>query len=292
MNLKIGVIGNCQARGFARSVSTLLPGCAIVLVHAQRVISGTEAQREHWADNLKTCDIVFTQPAEEPSFGTLTASALEASCRQTVRFPYIAFSGFHPDCHYIRVDGRMLQGPLGPYHSAIVAASFLEGLTERQTASLFNSYTYASLGYFDLFTKSTHALIRDTSALGFDVSAFSSLQHGCFMHTINHPAIEILYEIARQALTGARLTPATTASRPGDELAGAIVWPVYPDLGKRLSIHGSWDFQASATMTSDLENFIQRSFAAYRETDTTFSTPLIDRMRVFISKNFINRRAA
>ncbi len=282
MTLSIGVVGNCQARGLQSILEKAVPGCRTVLVGDGWIFRVDEAKRHQFAADLAACDVVFMQPWGQ-QFGPLSLEAIKAKTDKVVACPYLGFSGFFPDCTHVRLDGKqVMSSGIGPYHSAIVAAAYLEGLPEWRAEMLFNAYTYASLGYFDQYEASAQFLLRDSSRLGFDLTDFTSLRRGVFMHTINHPVIGILAEIARQGLARHGIAFQDPGDSLHDQLGEGAVWPVYPEIARKLNVPGSQEFVVARNQVQSYREFIDSCYETYRRLKREFSAPAIDRARAFI----------
>jgi hypothetical protein len=280
--MKVGIYGNCQAPGFAKSIEALAPGCTTHVYRINDARNASDDKLDEEFELLVQCDILFTQPSLGQTAGRLTPELLASSSKRHIAYPHIAFTGLQPDCHYIRPGGVPINGPMGPYHSAIVAASFLEGISPERSANLFHKFAYACLGYLasDL---SHQTMVREERRHGYDFSAFTSGSRGKFMHTVNHPAISIIFESARQALEKAGVET-EDAAPPDDALARQFSWPLYREIGQRWSIADAEPFVFRAPdreMTG--EEFITASYDAYREIDPLLiATDQIAEARRFI----------
>jgi hypothetical protein len=284
MTVRIGVVGNCQARGFSAAISAAIPRSEVVTISTTRVRSSTEDVRLAWRDSLSKCDVVFSQPKDE-RFGILAADRLENDLRiPLVVYPLIIFSGFHPDSHYACQNDQHFDRPT-PYQSAIIAAAFYENLSESAALALFNSYTYASLGYFDTYDRDAAILTQDFLELGYRLDSF--LKPGvAFMHSINHPGIDIR-SVALQALVKANLAIENPDAAVFDELGVHFSWPIYPEIGERLGVEGGMTFKLTKDDRCGLPDFIQRSYAVYETLNQPVISESIDRARAFIRSEVV-----
>jgi hypothetical protein len=189
-----------------------------------------------------------------------------------VTFPPLFFYGFHPDLVYAWAGEKLLQGPLGDYHSSIVLFGFVHGLSQERVASLFRRDVYEALGFFEMFEESTNHYLGLADAEGFDMRPHLAgwLRHGAFMHSVNHPKSFVLQDVARELL--ARFDPKAYDEAAGrdvsdqmpDFLANGPIFPVYPELGLRLGVRGELLFKpAEAHRRLSLDEFIAASYAAY-----------------------------
>jgi hypothetical protein len=289
MSASFGIVGNCTARGFARSLELLVPGSRAFVFHLGKIATEpSEVRKAGWLKSLAEADIVFSLPLSGGTYGDFEPDKLEKICQKVVRFPYIAFTGYQPDCIYIRKEGRDIQGPMGPYHSALVAGAFLEGLSAARTARLFNNYVFASLGYFDQFEKAAVALQRSATQLGYDIGP---MLHGdVFMHTVNHPTISAIHAVAIQALdlAGIRFDRDLIPNAPDDELRGAARWPIYPGIAQALSKPGgSYEFFHAVLGKKNLHEFVVASHEAFAAVEGGFTAPALDRARRFLQAELV-----
>lgn len=289
--MKIGVLGNCQAHGVAQCIRLLAPQVEVVS-RSVSLADGDNAELiEAIAAEMATCDLALIQTLEEvqPRLAGLFGTVLEKIGTRARRWPPIIFRGFHPDCVYVMRDGRVMDGIVGPYHSALLCAAWAEGLPPERAARLFNAFAYAALGYFQAFDEAAALLSDQAQRHGFDLSAFLDAPAAPFMHTINHPRVEILQSVAAQALDLAGIPRAATAPLPEDDLAQGPVWPAYPDLARR----GGWTPAPASWDPRDMEAGAQR---AYKALDTLADRTLgeapgeqaIHRARAFIRTHVIH----
>jgi hypothetical protein len=256
--MKIGLLGNCQIQGVARSIRLFAPDVEILL----RSVSFTAAEQaetiEMIANDLADCDLALIQSLDDaqPRLTNLFETVIARAT--TRRWPPILFRGFHPDCIYVRHDGRVVDGIAGPYHSALLCAAWAEGLPPLRAARLFNAFTYTALGYFDAFEEAAVLLTAQADRHGFQFSTFLDAPTAPFMHTINHPRIEVLQSIAAQALDMSGITRAPTPPLADDELSKGPIWPTYPELARRrgwMPVPASWD-------PSDMEAVARQAYEA------------------------------
>lgn len=278
--MKLGVFGNCQARGFAASLRSLT-GHETHCYRIQEARTASPGALNEEANIFSSCEIVFTQPSITRSgFGPLDFGELQKLCPKVVPYPHIAYTGLQPDCHYIRPNGISLQGPMGPYHSAIAAAGFLEELPIHRTSSLFNKFTFASLGY--LANDERSPLVLDSETFGYDAAPFIVGRNGVFMHTVNHPAINIVFDVTRQAAGKAGLDTIADSTAPRDELADSFVWPVYPGIAERIGLLGDCLFRPMNKSAMTLHEFVEASYETYRNWGKPFTSAQVERARQFI----------
>jgi hypothetical protein len=258
--MKIGVLGNCQAHGVAQCIRLLAPQVEVVS-RSVALADGDKADViAAVAAEMAACDLALIQTLEEvqPRLTGLFETALAQSGSRALRWPPITFRGFHPDCVYVLRDGRVADGIVGPYHSALLCAAWAEGLPPERAARLFNAFAYAALGYFGAFDEAAALLEPRARRHGFDLSAFLTAPATPFMHTVNHPRVEILQSVAVQALDLAGIARSPTAPLPDDELAQGPVWPAYPELAQR----GGWAPAPASWSPSDIGAVARQAYEA------------------------------
>jgi hypothetical protein len=265
------------------------PGHEVFIVGLDRLPADTD----HVAlgQSLWASDVVFVQRGILDSHKAFQAPGDQANDARVFVFPAIGFTGFHPDCVYLRDGaGGMIHGAAGPYHSALVAACFLEGLTLERAMRLHNSLVYAHLGYFDRYASDYTHLKKHFRFVGFSLDGTIRNGPPVFMHTVNHPRIEMLFGLARQAARLVGLNP-KAATPPDDELAGGYVWPVYPEIATRIGVVGSRTFSAHGNPI-ELEEVCRRSFELFARGGVGEPLPpAVLRAREFIRREVIGLTA-
>ncbi len=235
--MRVGVLGNCQAQGVADSIKSFAPDVDITRHLLVGLHPADRTTTDRVVEDLLSCDVVFLQTLEDrrPEFRSLIMGLVDAHPR-AVRIPVFAFRGFHPDCGHVQRGGQQVQGALGPYHSILGCAGWLEGLPAERTAALFNAFSYAALGYFDVYDQARERLTGQAVALGYELSPLFAACAPPFMHTVNHPTASALHEVARRALEMAGVARSAKAPLPTDHLAGGPIWPIYPDIARRIGL--------------------------------------------------------
>ena len=240
--LKIAFVGNCQAPGIIASLKALLPDALIEGWHfGAQAVTGEELLAR-----LPDFNVVIKNLPDGQAEKLFDLDRLRQLCTKVVVIPPITFTGFHPDITYIMHEGRALPGIVGDYHSAIISAAFALGLPAERVPALFNGLIYASLGYFDAFPQAKHEIIAQHQQHGYDIKSHFAhwLVSGAFMHTINHPRIDVLSTLATMAAIRTELVRPDTPIPQGvnDDLEASGTWPTYPELGHRIGTAGSTVF--------------------------------------------------
>lgn len=287
--MKIGVFGNCQSNGMAQSIFALAPDIDVFRFGVPQAQGRSADEIAEIMEIFSGCDAVFIQPSVKHSINGLSADNFAARCKRIVPYPLISSRVAHPDCQYV-VDqkGNLVLTPLGPYHSAIAVSAYIEGLDVDRALALFNRFTYRALGY-DRIRDDDEVVAKEAKALGYDFSAFFTRPDRVYMHTINHPRIEIIFETARQGLAKLGVAYQRDAKIPEDKLKHSTVWPVYAGLFDRGSVNEDIVFShAARNVAYTLPEFIEISYAAYDAVDVPMKSTALERVRAFIN-NYVVR---
>ena len=264
MALKLAVVGNCQALGVAQCLSLLLPRAEVTGVSWATIISPQHA--EPVAKALESCDLVLSQVTHQDRYGALRADALSGRLERLFYFPRIAFTGFHPDL----IGMAAVKSPLGGAHSALILAGHGLGLPGERIAELFNAYVYARLGYFEEYAKAEAYLIESVRQTELELTEDMADwgRQGAFVHTPTHPAIRVLRSMARALCVRTGLD-IEGAGEPPDALLESVIWPVYPEIAKRLGVAGSLAFNPPGAEAApiDLHRMIDGSLRVYARSD-------------------------
>lgn len=199
-----------------------------------------------------------------PEWGVMSSESLRSKGFKVHPFLGVAFSGYHPDTIYIVVPSGHLQGAVGPYHSRIAVAGFLAGLSVGETVDLYNALAFSRLGYFDAFQQARLFLIKSFSSAGVDLAPYVDAwaAKGCFMHSLNHPKIHVLCDLALIACELIGLEAPDERAHLEfipDNLSQHVQMPVYPEIASRLGVPGQTMFKTS----KDSRNFEFLSLSEY-----------------------------
>ena len=273
---KISIFTNCQGSNLGRCIQALTgtrpPSFAFVPVeHIREPERGLDVVRAALAEN----DVVLMQPLYADAISPL----LPALSQKLLLFPSISFPAFQPDQCYVRIKGTFseVSGPLGPYHSSIVYYAWRAGMSAQQTADLFCDAVYQELRFYDYWDSATQALLEEGARCGMPLEGLLKQwrTRGCFMHSPNHPKLFVVADIARQVMQKLNIAalPIDPLEVVWDNLADTSIWPVYPEIARRIGIEGSYVFKGNnpglpskaPIVSYDLEAFIARSFEAYAQ---------------------------
>ncbi|MFT3729751.1 MAG: WcbI family polysaccharide biosynthesis putative acetyltransferase [Terricaulis sp.] len=251
--MRIAVIGNCQARPFRHCLEALAgPFDDAVTIN----VANAETHRAILADR----DLIFAQP-------DLPQTLSDEHQAKLVTYPKLSTSSFHPDCRVFHTDGGgFIDGPLRQFHSLIIAAGYLEGLSPPRIEKLFNAYVYARLGYMDRVNLHLETLIKHCLSQNYDFTGFvRDTQQEAFMFTPNHPRVSILYIAAQQALQRCGVKAKANARPPADEIDRNFFWPFYPEIAAQSGRRGSEMIFRNFTEAFDLNALIPLYCKYYAE---------------------------
>lgn len=260
----ITILGNCQGHQLAACLRRMLPGVAIDFIRyfdKVDLIARTSGSEKR---------LVLVQ---NPVMSFADAVSNLRQRHDMLDFPAIVHAGFQPDIIRPKVDKALVQGPMGSNHSALILHGYLSGLDETATAGLFRHEVFEPLGYYRARDESDAHMRKQFAKFGLhDESELAPVLAGeCFMHITIHPKLHVVSMLARLLLAKAGIVPEIRHPENfmADEMANNVVWPVYPEIAEQFgTADGEYVFQFKPTPTGTfgLEDFIARSFAAYRET--------------------------
>ncbi len=258
---------NCQLGGLHAALSAMLPDDEVIAVPFQGV------EPPELADLLPTADVWVSSyhPTEaRPILDRLGSGA------ELISVPLLLFTGFHPDIvHVVLPDGRELESAAGGYSSAIVAWGWMQGWSEQEIMARFNPETFADLGYTSAWEGAVRLAryVFDEANADFDAWILPLVARGeVFMLTDNHPSIAALIQLARQVARRLGAPAELVAYRwetvvPDGLLATSTVWPLYPHVAGHLDQPGAYVWRCVNGELIDLETFVSRSLALYRQAD-------------------------
>jgi hypothetical protein len=239
--LRVAVVGGCHVSGISLALRALLPGATVNAWHV-----GVSLPAEKIAEEMPSHDVIVTQGLDLSGWGDLEITKLRekyGATKRVVFVPTTIFTGLHPDLTHVDYQGDVLNTPMGTMHSVIAIAAYTMGINPYQTARLFNAATYEKLGYMNSFQTAAERLIEQLEFYGYNIVPHLDrwLLSGAFMHTANHPRIDVLSSLATLAAIKAELIPPDTMPPEGltDYLGTHERCPVYPEIAKGIGFDGS-----------------------------------------------------
>lgn len=264
------IVSDCATYAYFYGLSALRPKWEIrgATIDIAEKWSTENPPKAGFVQLLQNCEIYIGLPYESLPF----AKWISPQARK-VLIPNFYFRGLQPDCFHL--DGFDSVLGAGNLYSRIVAAAFQIGLSAEQTAKLFNPETYEALDYFGCFAGERENLISRFRNYNIDLSDGIErwLARGSFLHSYNHPRVDVLMEVFKRALSTSDILPVAEVegadlSKIPDALGTMMLWPIYPEIASRHGLPGSLTWrrgQSSNFETLDLDRFIAASFQKLAE---------------------------
>lgn len=274
-SLRVTLLGNCQVDTVGRAMQAMGGDITTQAIETTPTwLKRLHAGEIDAAALLDHSDLVLCQRAGDVH--DWLARRHPAHAAKLRLFPAITYAGFHPDCVYVQGPGGHVQGPTGDYHSAIAFWAWRQGLSVRQALSLFVPDVYEELGYPGYHESSRDALIdagrRAQLALEPLLDRWGTAN--CWMHSVNHPKVGPLVDLAAALLRRESIDPIAIAPDwVDDRLVMWPVWPLYPGLAEAWGLAGAFVFKADRglcptdrpVLTLDLPRWIEASFKRWSE---------------------------
>jgi hypothetical protein len=247
---RIAVVGNCQAFGVAYAMKVMDPTATVD--HFSAIGRSRFANMNLLVKTLETYDYVFTHDFLDGHVKGGGSEDLLRRIPKAVLFPAVTFAAFHPDLIYIQDTTKTLhgfiEGPLGPYHSAIALFAHRAGLSLIETQAMFNENVFEALGYLDIWNEAAQELIEGSKArYGIDLSTdlMNWSRRGVFMYSLVHPMTFVLYDLAKRLWEKVGLTPPSVNFNYYDiyDLARSEIFPIYPPIAKIFGVQGGYLFK-------------------------------------------------
>ncbi len=265
LHMEFKVLGNCQVGGIADSLELLSDGSkvdGILLSNDPKVL---HVELSKYFENIKNPILIHESVR---NIIAANESLLEFDKRENVYIPTISFAAFHPDIQYAFSNGAVVKSGLdSDWNSRIMMWAYLNRLSQSETKTLFRDDVYQSLGYFDEWDKSSELLRKSFNDCGFDYGRWirSVQRTGAFMYGINHPMqiglSQLAVQIAEKIFPNSHVAIEDLHTFTTDYLSH-IVWPVYPEIGDRLGVEGSYHWRVAHKHAS-LTQFIEMCFSAW-----------------------------
>lgn len=253
------LISNCQTLGLARALQMLNPDFTVIPMDYWTAVRNPErARREALTGGYST---VLVSPEVEQAGVDLSGAP------NLTRIPRVVFTAFHPDCVYTVSQGKQIKGPLDAYHSMILIAAHRRGLGVEDARRLFTGAMFEKMGYMDYWVPQRDRLVADYAAFGLDISAEVRRwgRTSSFMHTVDHPKMICLYDIARAVFRSMGVEDCGAKDlMPPDNLSNGVSFAVYPEIGEALGVPGGYRFKRFDDYRHiGLEQLIAESYDVY-----------------------------
>lgn len=254
------VISNCQTHGFANSLQALAPDVEVVPLYPHTF----NRRPRTFNRRLEGFDRLFISPGVER---LMTKAKLER-IPQHVYLPWFGFRAYHPDLVYVEAQGERLKSPADDYHSGIVLAAYLRGMSIADTRALFTMKTFESCQMLGWWDAERSRIIAHCAEIGLDIAPLIAGwgRREAFMYSNNHPKVRVLFDIAKLLVRATGCEPLEGATLPHDNLAMASGFAVYPEIGETLGVSGAYLFKTYDTYRQfGLTEFITGCFDIYAQ---------------------------
>lgn len=248
------VLQNCQTVGLANSLKLQFPGADIDAVDIWAYKSGMEKHDAKLDD--------YSRIIVHPEFLGIQGTALTQMPNLHL-VPSVFFSAYHPDSCYAASSTGGVSSPIGAYNSMICLAAYRSGLSVDQALSMYNARTYELAGYFDVWSQDKKALLETFSKHGLKLAdAFNRWgRYRPFMYSVNHPSIDVVYDLAHEVLISMKLSPIQHSLRPHDNLMNGACFAVYPEIAESCGVQGAPFFKFQGGYgTMPLDAFVRESY--------------------------------
>lgn len=252
------VMSNCQTVGLANCLQAQASDITVL------PLDPGAFNKQRWRSNARmhSFDRLLVYPAIQQEVPKAKIDRID----RHVELPIITFRGYHPDLIYLHNCGRPLSGPISHYHSAIAFACYLQGIGAADATTYFNGQFYERCGYFDIWSGERDRLLAEFSAAGLNIRPYFRDwgRRNAFMYSYNHPRIQPLYDMASALLESQGLPPRRSDLIPHDNLANSAIFPVYPEIGEAVGVHGQYEFRSAGTYRSvGLQEYVDQCFSLY-----------------------------
>lgn len=274
---EILVLSNCQTGGMTACLDLFLPRDRVVGL----AWSDSEEGCARAAAAAAAADLVVTSAPR--GLHTKLVSQYGVDPSKCLMFPGIGFSGFHPDLTIAYGASELIDVfPGVPYQSAIGLWCWKAGLDAQETVDLFTAETMAALGLDRSWDAARQRLAARFEETGWSFADFFlPLQASgrIFMHTVNHPHLSALAQMARVVARRIGATKDDLAAPAEqlipDALSQGAVWPVYPGVAESLGLQSSLLWKIGGGIYS-LDQYLEAQFDALRSARTPITCEIAD----------------
>lgn len=259
----IVVTSNCVTAGLSTALQFLCPGQRIVPLPISDLENTAKVKQALGAAGIWVTAFQFDLPSQ------LQIGQTNPDLR-LFKIPALSFSAFHPDICYARNQNtNELVEP--HYNSRIGVWAYNRGLQVEQALTLFSAETFAKVGYLNNWDSEVQHFQRqfERTDLKNEFAAFylRLRRMGCFMHSINHPRVEMIIELARAIARALQLPTLEKGTEIlfSDTLDN-VNWPIYPPIAESLGLaNGSYVFKlGERSLATSLEAYLRYSYQNYQ----------------------------
>lgn len=232
------VLGNCQAPALGKLLSTVeLKECekAFHVIDVKPFYQFELSEKYFLDDLINGCDLLIYQPHFKKSWESEWRSSdywvKNTSAKYVLSFQSLYFSAYNPELLNIRdARGVNFSGGYSDYHDKRIIQLYLEGKSEEETMNIFPYFQMNKLEVQKVYESTINQTIDREKSQNLDVCLSSYLQRGYnlnrLFHTYNHPANEVLLEVAAQIICKLELQGAKFSGKKLPELLNFDIFPI------------------------------------------------------------------
>lgn len=224
---RIFVLGNCQAPEVARCLASMTEA-SVFGIEVMRAVEKSDP--DFLFELMESSDVIVTASIGADWGRFATESLRNTFPKKVLSFTSVYYAGVHPDITYLGEYGERILSPLGDYHSKIVIASYLAGLSELACARKFTAAGFEEAGYLTVRDESiAEYLRRDRDVdIRWAEQFLQRVVDSPLLNTVNHPnptaigllAHQIGHEISEPMQAADGIAVPTV-------LQSDVVWPVH-----------------------------------------------------------------
>jgi hypothetical protein len=274
-DLRLVIVGNCQAHPLMLSLRRALPGAAIHFCPSVHLATPADVARLH--GRLASADLLVmhrVQPGYRDGIGldTPTLRNLLPPTGTAQVLPNLHYEGHHPWIGYAQdPDGKLAgiqpESPLGDYHDFLAMVAVAQGLSPRHLLCRPCPGPLASL-LQGAHQTSLSELRRREADCDVGISDWISAEHRRrpLVHTINHPTQALLHALLQRLLVQLGWGQAWDPQRlDHQEHLGSLSIPIHPWVSEALQLEGwsgSWGQRQGSPWA--IEEQLEASMAFYQ----------------------------
>lgn len=246
--LKVLLIGNCQVAVVKTIMESMSLQVSVISIGIESGnLYGLQSANLDIASYVNECDLVVFQSLPDASLNIRLAELYPGIAKKAKSMPSISYTAFQPDMGYVvKSDGSHLVGPMGEYHSMLAFWAWKNNLSVKEAVRLFRHDVFEFLGYYSHAKSADHFLLDLGEKMGLRLKSVLTRwkKIGCFMHSINHPKLFVLADVARLVLEREGIEASCNVEDYlFDDLSVHPCWPVYPEIAKVFGVTGNYDFK-------------------------------------------------
>ena len=272
--MKLAILANCQSQPLARMLGALpdvTEICALPIhLKGSDAFIGLQARFLEFTQDPSAVVLTFDIGEQ---FGELSTQALRnASRARVLTMTNVYFSGLHPDITYLGGMQGRIKSPLGDYHSKVIIASFIRGMSIKDCMTNFDAGEFERLGFYQEFDISAAELTTKGKGLDIDFSGLflGMIKKSPCLYTVNHPTAFVFSQYVHRISVALGIESVQFPMEfQSNYLANSVWWPIYDDIAQAFDLNyrtPQWYKQSDADGGKFLclEEFVTRSYSFYK----------------------------